>query len=561
MQYNPENPVVVQSDLTLYVEVQHPLYEEVRDVLHHFAELLKSPEYIHTYRMTPLTLWNAASSGVTPEEVIQHLRAYTKFPLGSQVEASVYQTMQKYGRLCLVKEKSELYLQSTIKEYLEELVSYPSNSSFFSGKLFEFEENGSLLWKVSIHSDKRGELKQEALRIGYPIKDEAGYTSGDYLKLSLRDVLESGSTFSLRDYQVDAVEAFYQDGQTHGGQGVLVLPCGAGKTIIGIASVNKLQCATLILTTNHASVKQWKRELLEKTTLTEQDVGEYTGEMKEIKPVTIATYQVLTYKAEQEFIHLDVFQQKEWGLIIYDEVHLLPAPIFRATASIQSTRRLGLTATLIREDGREEDVFSLIGPKIYSVPWKKLEQQGYIATAFCTEVRVNFDDFMKEQYFLTNAKRQARIAQENPNKIDAVKVLLKKHEGEPTLIIGQYVEQLEQLGVLLDIPVITGKMKHAEREDLYDAFRKGEIPILAVSKVANFAIDLPDATVAIQVSGMFGSRQEEAQRLGRILRPKKGNNTCYFYHVVTKDSKDQEYALKRQLFLIEQGYRYQLVEE
>jgi DNA excision repair protein ERCC-3 len=330
-----------------------------------------------------------------------------------------------------------------------------------------------------------------------------------------------------------------------------------------MASIVNLQCATIILTTNTTSVKQWKRELLEKTSLTEEQIGEYTGEMKQIRPVTIATYQVLTYRSNQtaDFVHMNVFQERNWGLVIYDEVHLLPAPIFRATASIQSTRRLGLTATLVREDGREEDVFSLVGPKRYDVPWKQLEHQGFIATAYCTEVRVDFDSFLKEKYYLSPTRRQVRIAQENPNKIPVVQKLIQKHKGLPTLIIGQYVDQLEDIGAILQIPVITGKIKQKEREMIYQRFKQGEIPVLAVSKVANFAIDLPDATVAIQISGMYGSRQEEAQRLGRILRPKKEHNEAYFYNVVTRESKDQEYALKRQLFLVEQGYRYQLMEE
>lgn len=560
MDYYPNRPLVVQNDLTVYLEVKHSQYGEVREQLHRFAELVKSPEYIHTYRLTALTLWNAAAAGLTAAEVITCLKSYAKFSLSYEVESKIIHVMEKYGCLFLTYLGSQFVLVSHKKEYIQELANYPSNSSFFAGEISEIVLEGKQAWTIPVKAEQRGELKQECIKLGYPIKDEAGYRQGAPLSFSLRDVVPDGAPFVLRDYQVEAVNAFYREGSVHGGQGVLVLPCGAGKTIIGIGCIHKLQSATLILTTNTSSVKQWKRELLEKTTLTEEEIGEYTGLSKDIRPITIATYQILTYKNDAQFIHLDVFQQKQWGLIIYDEVHLLPAPIFRATAGIQSTRRLGLTATLIREDQREEDVFSLIGPKVYEIPWKKLEEQGYIATAYCTEVRVDFDPYMKEQYYLSPVKRQTRIAQENPNKIQAVKKLLQQHEGQPTLIIGQYVDQLEEIGTLLNVPVITGKMKQEDREELYQSFRSGKIDVLAVSKVANFAIDLPDAAVAIQISGAFGSRQEEAQRLGRILRPKVGENRCYFYHVVTKDSKDQEYALKRQLYLIEQGYRYQLVE-
>lgn len=561
MEYYANRPLIVQKDLTLYLEVQHEKYEEVREALQRFAELIKSPEYIHTYRVTSLSLWNAAATGLKAEQVISCLQNYAKFPISNEIEHNIIQTMGKYGSLFLSYVNQQLKLVAFVKDDIEELVSYPSNSCFFLGEILEECIEQQKVWSIAVDERKRGELKQESMKLGWPIKDEAGYGQGEYLSVHLRERLPDGAPFLLRDYQVEAIDAFYREGSVHGGQGVLVLPCGAGKTIIGLGCLAKLQCATLILTTNTSSVKQWKKELLEKTTLTPEQIGEYTGQIKEIKPITIATYQVLTYKSDTEFVHFDVFQQKQWGLIIYDEVHLLPAPIFRATAGIQSTRRLGLTATLIREDKREEDVFSLIGPKAYEIPWKRLEENGYIATAYCTEVRVDFDPFMKEQYFLTSAKRQTRIAQENPNKITAVKKLLQQHAGHPTLIIGQYVNQLEELGTLLDIPVITGRMKQEERDVLYQAFREGETLVLAVSKVANFAIDLPDATVAIQISGTYGSRQEEAQRLGRILRPKKGENRCFFYHVVTRDSKDQEYALKRQQFLIEQGYRYQLMEE
>lgn len=562
MEYHPDRPLVVQSDRTIFLEVDHPQYEEIRLQLVKFAELIKSPEYIHTYRLTPLSLWNAAALGYTADHVRELLTAHAKFPIASQVEQSIVEDMGKFGRFQLIQHEEAIVLLAKQKQDLLEITSYSSFSSYFMGQMLSLTVKNEMYYGIVVDPRKRGELKQQCIRLGYPIQDEAGYTEGASLSLDWAKKLPNGTEFSLREYQADAIHAFHQKGSHSGGHGVLVLPCGAGKTIIGIGSIIELQCATLILTTNTSSVKQWKKELIEKTDLTEEMVGEYTGEKKEIKPITIATYQILTYKAAQsdEFVHLDLFSQNKWGLIIYDEVHLLPAPVFRATASIQSTRRLGLTATLVREDGKQEDVFSLVGPKRYEVSWKQLETEGYIAKAICTEVRVAFDSFLKQQYYITSPRQQTRIAQENPNKIPVVQELLKKHKGYPILIIGQYVDQLEQIGVLLQIPIITGKMKQEEREILYDRFRKGEIDVLGVSKVANFAIDLPDATVAIQISGTYGSRQEEAQRLGRILRPKKEYNVAHFYHIVTKDSKDQEYALKRQLFLVEQGYRYELME-
>lgn len=560
MDYYPHHPLVVQSDLSIFVEVNHPEYPTVRDTLKRFSDLIKSPEYIHTYKITPLSLWNAASSGLDSDEVIRFLSSYAKFPLPSTVKQAIQSTMDRFGKMVLRQSAEGIELFTTDPSMMEELAIYPSLSSFFVQNWVEQRENQRKVWIRRIVEAKRGELKQELLKIGYPVKDEAGYIRGDQLTLQWKSVLPTGEPFELRDYQREAAEAFHQHGSQAGGHGVLVLPCGAGKTIIGIECMIALQCATLILTTNTSSVQQWKRELLEKTTLTEEQIGQYAGDVKQIKPVTIATYQMLTYKADDEFIHLGLFQSNGWGLVIYDEVHLLPAPVFRATASIQSTRRLGLTATLVREDQREEDVFSLVGPKRYEVAWKQLEDEGYIATAICTEVRVEFDPFMKERYYLAPSRQQVRIAQENPNKISVLKQIMEKHRGAQTLVIGQYLSQLEAISTLLQIPLITGKMKNRDRERLYEQFRQGNLSVLAVSKVANFAIDLPDAQVAIQLSGTYGSRQEEAQRLGRILRPKQGENYAYFYHIVTKDSKDQEYAAKRQLFLIEQGYRYRLMD-
>lgn len=556
-----KRPLVIQRDRTIFLEVNHPQYREVRDYLFSFAELIKSPPSMHIYRITPLSLWNAASSGWQAEEIMAILHRYSKYPLPNQLETSIREDLNKFGKLVLQQdEQGNRLLVTEERAYILHLLQFESLASFFMGELRQEElENGKARWSIPINPEKRGELKQQSIRLGFPIKDEAGFIKGDSLTFELRKKTKSGQAFSLRNYQQEAVEAFYEHGSVSAGHGTIVLPCGAGKTLVGIAAMAQQQVATLILTSNSTSVKQWKEELLDKTSLTEEQIGEYTGEKKEIKPVTIATYQILTYRAQTtaEFIHLQLFHQKRWGLIIYDEVHLLPAPVFRATASIQSTRRLGLTATLVREDGREEDVFSLIGPKRFELPWKQLEQAGFIARAICTEVRVDFPDSLKERYYTASSRQKMRIAQENPQKLLVLGKLLAKHQGESILIIGQYVNQLEQIGSLYHIPVITGRMKQKERDELYTKFRLGEISVLAVSKVANFAVDLPSASVAIQVSGMYGSRQEEAQRLGRILRPKEKENTAYFYHLVTKDTLDQEYALKRRLFLLEQGYEYE----
>lgn len=559
-----KRPLVIQQDRTIFLEVNHPQYEEVRDYLSAFSELIKSPPSIHVYRMTPLSLWNAASSGLKADEIIEVLNRYANHPLTSQLEDSIREDLNKFGRLVLKQdEEGNLLLVTEEKRYIERLLQFESLASFFMGTLRQKEvEEGKLNWTISIHPEKRGELKQESIRLGFPIKDEAGFIKGDPLPIELRKITKTGQAFFLKDYQLEAVEAFYQHGSLHAGHGTIVLPCGAGKTMVGIAAMARQKEATLILTSNSTSVKQWKKELLDKTSLQEDDIGEYTGEKKEIRPVTIATYQILTYRGSSsaEFIHLQLFHQKRWGLIIYDEVHLLPAPVFRATASIQSTRRLGLTATLVREDGREEDVFSLIGPKRYELAWKQLEQAGFIAQAKCTEVRVELPENLREAYYSASRRQKMRIAQENPVKLTVVGRLLAKHQGASILVIGQYVDQLKQIASLYGIPLITGKTSQKEREELYTKFRQGELTVLAVSKVVNFAVDLPSASVAIQVSGLYGSRQEEAQRLGRLLRPKAQENTAYFYHLVTKDTLEQEYALKRRLFLLEQGYEYEQVD-
>ncbi|CAG7622709.1 DNA repair helicase XPB [Paenibacillus allorhizosphaerae] len=552
MPFHKERPLVVQNDFCILLETRHPDFDEVRAGLMRFADLVKSPDNIHTYRMSSLSLWNAAAAGVTAEEVTDFLERWAKFGVPAAVRQDIRRFIERYGLVRIEKLGEDLLLISEDVDVIKEMVSYKSLRSYGLCQV-----DTQTLRFSSLH---RGMLKQELIKLGYPVEDLAGYSQGESLPIRLK--MEDGEegTFSLRDYQHKAVESFYKEGSLRGGSGVLVLPCGAGKTVIGIAAMGRLGCATLILTSNSTSVRQWKREILEKTDVSEDMVGEYTGALKEVRPITIATYQILTYRKSKDdpFVHMDLFNKRDWGLIVYDEVHLLPAPVFRMTAEIQATRRLGLTATLIREDGREDDVFSLVGPKRYEMPWKDLETKGWIAGVECVELRVPMPDHVRESYETADARQKMRCASVNPLKLDAVDDLLRKHPTEPVLIIGQYLEQLHQIAERTDAPMISGEMAHEKREKLYSAFRSGEIRVLIVSKVANFAVDLPDAAVAVQVSGSFGSRQEEAQRLGRILRPKSGANQAYFYSIVSEDTKEQEFALNRQLFLIEQGYRYRI---
>lgn len=549
MSYRPDLPMIVQSDRTILLETQHPQFAEARQAISGFCELLKSPEYIHTYRMTPLSLWNAAASGMEPHEVTGILGTYSKYGVPPTIVKEIEDTMRKYGLIRLERRGDDLVLHSDDPLILKELTGYKSIAALL--------EDGYVL-----KSYARGLIKQELIRLGLPVQDLAGYSQGESCPVNLRATSASGKPFSLRPYQQEAVDAFYRGGSALGGSGVLVLPCGAGKTVIGIGAISQLQTATLILTTNTTSVRQWIAELLDKTDLAPELVGEYTGDHKEVKPITVATYQILTYRptSSDEFPHMKLFSERDWGLIIYDEVHLLPAPVFRVTSGIQATRRLGLTATLVREDGREEDVFTLIGPKKYEVPWKAMEDAGWIAKARCREIRLPFEAKWREAYAHATARQKFRVAAENPKKLEVVKKLLERHEGDRVLIIGQYVDQLEQMANALQLPLITGKVPEKEREMLYQQFKNGGITRLIVSKVANFAVDLPDANVAIQISGTFGSRQEEAQRLGRILRPKTENNTAHFYTLVTRDTREQEFSLHRQLFLVEQGYPYEIIE-
>lgn len=545
-----KKPLIVQNDFTILLEARHPEFDTVRAGLARFADLMKTPEHIHTYRMTALSLWNAAAAGMRTEEVTDFLENNAKFGIPLGVKQDIKRFIERYGRIRMESLGEDLLLISDDIEAIKEMVSFKSLRSYGLCQV-----NATTL---RFSSSFRGALKQELLKLGYPVEDLAGYTRGEQLPIRLRRESKEGKAFQLRDYQASAVDSFYREGSLQGGSGVLVLPCGAGKTVIGIAAMGKLNCATLILTTNSTSVRQWKREILEKTDVTEDMVGEYTGTKKDVRPITIATYQILTYRKSKDdlFVHMDLFNKRDWGLIVYDEVHLLPAPVFRVTADIQATRRLGLTATLVREDGREEDVFSLVGPKRYEMPWKDLENKGWIASVTCTEVRIPLPAAEQEMYRSAEARQQMRIASENPDKLKIVQELLAKHAGEQTIIIGQYLDQLKAVAKAIAAPLITGEMPHEQREELYGLFRRGELRTIVVSKVANFAVDLPDASIAIQISGSFGSRQEEAQRLGRILRPKAEVNEASFYSIVSSNTKEQEFALNRQLFLVEQGYRY-----
>jgi DNA excision repair protein ERCC-3 len=568
-------PLIVQSDRSLMLHTvrtvvdghgrprkdaagqpqleEHPRYAEARDLLASFAELEKSPDYLHTYRLTPVSIWNAAALGWTVERVEQTLSDLSCVPLPQNVLKDIRTWIGRYGCLSIERRGERFELLTRDPAALREALL-----NEHVRKLVEIDAE-QRVWVAEL---ARGTIKQQLIRIGFPVDDRGGYVEGDALAFELRTTTRSGLPFAVRPYQLAGAQAFHQGGSVQGGNGVVVLPCGAGKTVVALAAMSLIGTKTLILTTNTVAVRQWREELLDKTTLSAEQVGEYTGDSKSVRPVTISTYQMLTWRRTKsaEFEHFDLFSRENWGLVVYDEVHLLPAPIFRVTADLQARRRLGLTATLVREDGKEDEVFCLIGPKRYDLPWKLLENQGYIAHAQCTEVRVPLDAEHKAQYHESDVRAKYRVASENPRKTLVVERLLELHPGGHILIIGQYIEQLERLARHLQAPLITGKTPTAERERLYGAFRSGELRILIVSKVGNFAIDLPDANVAIQISGTFGSRQEEAQRLGRILRPKADGGPASFYAVVTQDTRDEEFAQKRQLFLTEQGYAYRIVE-
>lgn len=536
-------PLIIQSDKTALLEVDHPQANDARHDLAIFAELERAPEHIHTYRITRLGLWNARAAGHDSDFVLGVLDKYAKFAIPSTVRNDIIDVMSRYGRLSIIRgDDGRLLLHSSDRPVLLEASKQSKISALLEGPL----DNENFV----IAAWARGQVKQELLKLGWPAEDLAGYTPGTAHDIALQ---ENG--WHLRDYQSIAVEKFWA-----GGSGVVVLPCGAGKTLVGAGAMAVAKTNTLILVTNTVSARQWKSELLKRTTLTEDEIGEYSGAVKEIKPVTIATYQILTTKTKGEFAHLSLLNANDWGLIVYDEVHLLPAPIFKMTADLQARRRLGLTATLVREDGREGEVFSLIGPKRFDAPWKDIEAQGYIAPAACFEVRVDLGEETRLDYAIADQDERYRLAATASIKIDVIKNLLKKHEGESTLVIGQYLDQLHEVADALNVPVITGQTPVDEREILFQQFREQSLKTLVVSKVANFSIDLPEASVAIQISGSFGSRQEEAQRLGRLLRPKSDGKSASFYTIIARDTVDQDFAQNRQRFLAEQGYSYEILD-
>jgi DNA excision repair protein ERCC-3 len=538
-----DGPLIVQSDKTVLLEVDHAQADDARIAIAPFAELERAPEHVHTYRITPLALWNARAAGHDAEQVVDALTTYSRFPVPQPLLIDVVDVMGRFGRLQIANHPAHgLVMSTTDRAVLEEVSRHKKISPMLGARVDPDT--------VIVHPSERGRLKQALLKVGWPAEDLAGYVDGEAHPIALDE-----KDWELRDYQRRAAEAFWA-----GGSGVVVLPCGAGKTLVGAAAMAQAKATTLILVTNTVAGRQWKRELVARTSLTEEEIGEYSGEKKEIRPVTIATYQVVTRKTKGEYRHLELFDSRDWGLVVYDEVHLLPAPVFRMTADLQSRRRLGLTATLVREDGREGDVFSLIGPKRYDVPWRDIEAQGWIAPAECTEVRVTLTDAERLAYATAEAEERYKLAATAMTKTPVIKSIVERHAGEPTLVIGAYLDQLEMLGDELDAPVIQGATRNKEREELFDRFRRGELKTLVVSKVANFSIDLPEASVAIQISGTFGSRQEEAQRLGRLLRPKADGRQAHFYSIVSRDTVDTEYAAHRQRFLAEQGYAYHIVD-
>jgi len=576
--------MIVQGDRTVLLEVDNPQYAEARDALARFAELEKSPEYVHTYRVSSLSLWNAAAAGLGAKAILGDLERFSKYPLPDNLRIDITESIGRYGRIRIVVVDGRMLVVSEDRTLVEELSRHKLFAPLILARL---DVN-----TFEINPTHRGQVKRALIQIGYPAEDLAGYVDGQPLDVQLRHLTAQGLPFDLRAYQTDAADVYWAGGSAAGGSGVIVLPCGAGKTMVGLAAMARTQCATLILCPNTVAVRQWIRELLDKTNLTEDQVGEYTGLRKQIRPVTVTTYQVLTWKPRkskslstqpaqiegeeeqeapaprnkkvisvEEYPHMQLFTSLDWGLIIYDEAHLLPAPVFRVTAEIQARRRLGLTATLVREDGHETDVFALVGPKKYDVPWKDLEKQGWIATAECHEIRVSLDDEDRMEYAVAPQGEKYRFASANRKKLGVLSMLASKHREDSVLIIGQYLDQLDAIAKRIEAPLITGDTPVRQREILYQQFREGKINRLILSRVGNFSIDLPDANVLIQLSGMFGSRQEEAQRLGRVLRPKANGLLAHFYSIVTRDTLDQEYAAKRQLFLTEQGYHYDILYE
>ncbi|MCR5124268.1 MAG: DEAD/DEAH box helicase [Treponema sp.] len=587
MQNRFENPLIVQSDRTILLDVHAPRANECRQALVPFSELEKSPEHLHTYKLTPLSLWNASGAGFTPDDAVSVLNEYSKYDVPQSVVAWIKETAGRFGKLRLVQgysvevpkkfdkegkasaetvKEEYLFLVTDVQNVFREInasrigkkylapMEYRTDEGAEPAELTENEKK----YCFSLPLTLRGTIKQELLQMGWPVKDDVPMSDGEPYEIELRTTTKSGKPFAIRNYQREAAESIVGNRQPGTGFGTIVLPCGAGKTIVGMTTMSLLKTNTLIITTNISAVHQWIDELLDKTNLTKDDIAEYTGESKTIKPITVATYQILTWRPEKEgpYPHFSIFKERNWGLIVYDEVHMLPAPVFRVVAEIQAVRRIGLTATLVREDGCEGHVFSLVGPKRYDVPWKDLEHSGFIATAECIEVKLNLPEHIEIDYAVAEPRKKHKIASENPAKKDFVKALVEKSPDDKILVIGQYIEQLNEIAKMLECPIITGKTPNSERDEIYRKFRTSEIKVLVVSKVANFAIDLPDASMAIQVSGTFGSRQEEAQRLGRILRPKERKSR--FFTLITRNTVEEEFGSNRQKFLAEQGYAYRI---
>jgi len=554
---HPDNALVVQSDLSVLLDVQAPRADEARAALAPFAELVKSPEHVHTYRLTPLSIWNARAAGLPAEQMVAALQEHARYPVPESVAQEVLDWAKRFGRVVITRDATRddgLLRCTCADEAIAELLHRDRAAGAYLTDRIDAKS-------FRVAPGNRGMLKQTLVAAGYPAEDLAGYVSGDTLSMSLRDRTASGVPFTVREYQRQAAEAFFAAGSSRGGSGVIVLPCGAGKTIVGLAAMEMVGQTTLVLTTSRTSIEQWRREICDKTTLRPDEIAEYTGKQKNTGPVTLTTYQILTWRPnrEAEFPHLELFRARSWGLVIYDEVHLLPAPVFRATAHLQARRRLGLTATLVREDNREGDVFALIGPKRFDVPWRDLERQSWIASATCVEERIPMTSDRRMEYALANRRAQFRIAAENPAKIPRLRQLLDQHVDGRVLVIGEYIAQVEAIANEIGAPLVTGKTPQAERDQIYQRFRRNELHCIVLSRVGNFAIDLPDADVLIQVSGMFGSRQEEAQRLGRILRPKADGRVAHFFTLVSRDTREEEFAHHRKLFLTEQGYSYQII--
>ena len=564
---NFENPLIVQGNRTLLLDVHAPRAEECRNALIPFAELESSPEHLHTYKLTPLSLWNYAGAGFSPEDAVKTLKEFSRYDVPQSIEAWIFETASRFGKIRLVPGETVTQKDDSGKEFEIDYLYLVCESpliwkqiaaSTVGRKMLvptKYENNNAFL----VNLVDRGTVKQELLKLGWPVKDEVPLEDGEPLEINLRTTTRSGFPFAPRAYQIESANALIGNKGAGTGFGTIVLPCGAGKTIVGMTIMSMLKTSTLVITTNISAVHQWISELLDKTELTEDQISEYTGENKDIKPVTVATYQVLTWRPDKEgpYPHFSLFRKRNWGLIIYDEVHMLPAPVFRVTAEIQAIRRVGLTATLVREDGQEGNVFSLVGPKRYDVPWKELETSGFIASAECIEIRLDLSESSEIEYAVAEQRKKHRLASENPRKLEIVEELVKRNPEDKILVIGQYIAQLSEIAQRLSAPIITGKTPNAERDEIYGKFRSGEIRVLVVSKVANFAIDLPDASMAIQVSGTFGSRQEEAQRLGRILRPKERKSR--FFTLITRNTVEEEFGSNRQKFLAEQGYVYRII--